>query len=86
LVINIELCSSFKSAKLGDRAEDLVKNDLLGKSDPYAVMTFGKQTGKSKTIANSQVGNYSQKSIFPITTDPEVNLAFKKTRNKLSFF
>jgi hypothetical protein len=38
------------------RAEDLVKSDLVGKSDPYVVLTFGKQSGKSKTVANSQVG------------------------------
>jgi hypothetical protein len=42
-------------------------------------MTFGKQTGKSKTIANSQVGIYCQIPIFPFTTDPEVNLALKKS-------
>ena len=44
------------------RAEELVKSDLLGKSDPYAVLTFGKQAGKSKTLTNTQVGVYGYES------------------------
>jgi hypothetical protein len=82
---NIGQCTPFKSAKLGDRAEELVKNDLLGKSDPYAVMTFGKQTGKSKTIANSQVGNYCQIFTNPLTIDLGVNLALRTPEINLVF-
>ena len=36
-------------------ARQLIKADLIGKSDPYAVLKLGSQIGKTKTINNSLV-------------------------------
>merc|ERR1712155_408791 len=36
------------------KAADLMKADLIGKSDPYAVLTHGNQKDKTKTVKNSQ--------------------------------
>merc|ERR1719474_264338 len=35
-------------------AKDLVKSDLIGKSDPYATITYGGDKKKSKTVKNSK--------------------------------
>ena len=37
------------------KAAKLVKSDLIGKSDPYAVLKFGQQAAKTKIVNNSQV-------------------------------
>jgi hypothetical protein len=37
------------------KATKLIKSDLIGKSDPYAVLKFGQQIVKTQTINNSQV-------------------------------
>jgi Ca2+-dependent lipid-binding protein len=37
------------------KASKLAKSDLIGKSDPYAVIKFGQQTAKTKVVNNSQV-------------------------------
>jgi hypothetical protein len=37
------------------KATKLIKRDLIGKSDPYAVLKFGQQIVKTQTINNSQV-------------------------------
>ena len=37
------------------KANKLVKSDLIGKSDPYAVLKYGQQTAKTHTINKSQV-------------------------------
>ncbi len=36
-------------------ARSVIKADMFGKSDPYAVLRLGNQTAKTKTINNSQV-------------------------------
>merc|ERR1711915_879464 len=36
------------------RAKDLIKTDLVGKSDPYAVVKYGKQKHKTPAVKNSQ--------------------------------
>ena len=36
------------------KAADLIKADIIGKSDPYAVLTHGGQKDKTKTVKNSQ--------------------------------
>jgi hypothetical protein len=37
------------------RGKSLIKSDLIGKSDPYALIELGKQTGKTHVINNTQV-------------------------------
>jgi hypothetical protein len=37
------------------KAAKLVKSDLIGKSDPYAVLKYGTQMVKTQTINNTQV-------------------------------
>jgi len=37
------------------KATKLVKSDLMGKSDPYAVLKYGQQMVKTSTINNTQV-------------------------------
>ncbi len=37
------------------KAENLMKRDLLGKSDPYAVLKYGHQVVKTNTVKNTQV-------------------------------
>ena len=39
------------------KAKELVKADIIGKSDPYAVLKYGNQTFRTKTVNNSLVGN-----------------------------
>ena len=35
------------------KARNLIKTDIMGKSDPYAVLKFGKQKEKTNTIKNT---------------------------------
>ena len=53
-----------KSGNLGDndglilhvdliKGKDLIKSDLIGKSDPYAVLKYGDQQDKTKVVKNS---------------------------------
>jgi hypothetical protein len=37
------------------KAENLMKRDMLGKSDPYAVLKYGQQVVKTNTVKNTQV-------------------------------
>ena len=39
------------------KAKELIKADIIGKSDPYAVMKYGNQTFRTKTVNNSQARN-----------------------------
>jgi hypothetical protein len=43
---------------------NLIKADLIGKSDPYAVLKLGNQTGKTKTINNSLVSSEDKQLPF----------------------
>ena len=36
------------------KAKDLIKTDMVGKSDPYAVIKYGKQKFKTPTVKNTQ--------------------------------
>ena len=37
------------------KAKELVKSDMIGKSDPYAVLKYGQQVVKTSTVNNTQV-------------------------------
>jgi hypothetical protein len=46
------------------KAENLMKRDLLGKSDPYAVLKYGHQVVKTNTVKNTQVIHCHVASFF----------------------
>ena len=53
------------------KAKDLIKTDLIGKSDPYAVIKCGSQQDKTPVAKNTQnpVWNHSSELIIPVTGD-----------------
>ena len=64
-----------KSGNLGDadgpvlhvdliKAKDLIKTDMIGKSDPYAVINYGNQKDKTKVAKNTQNPIWDHKSDF----------------------
>ena len=64
-----------KSGKLGDKdgpvlhvdlikAKDLIKADMIGKSDPYAVLKYGNQKDKTKVVKNTQNPQWNHSSDF----------------------
>ena len=48
------------------KAKDLVKSDLMGKSDPYAVLKFGGQTEKTPTEKNTQNPQWDYDATFEV--------------------
>jgi len=48
------------------RAKDLIKTDLVGKSDPYAVMKYGRQQNKTPVVKNSQNPEWNHEVDFEI--------------------
>merc|ERR1719394_2293503 len=48
------------------KAKDLVKSDLIGKSDPYAVVKFGRQEDKTKTVKNTQEPQWNHEAEFDV--------------------
>ena len=71
------LAGSKKSGILGDydgpilhvdliRAKDLVKGDLIGKSDPYATLKYADQQDKTPVIKNTQNPKWDHSSDFEL--------------------
>merc|ERR1711892_409196 len=48
------------------QAKDLIKADLIGKSDPYAVVTYGDDKIKTKTIKNNLNPQWNFEADIPI--------------------
>merc|ERR1719431_1683424 len=48
------------------QAKDLVKSDMIGKSDPYAVVSYGNDKVKSKPVKNSQNPEWNFKAQLPV--------------------
>ena len=48
------------------KAADLIKADLIGKSDPYAVLSHGNQKDKTKTVKNTQEPIWNHVSEFKV--------------------
>merc|ERR1719397_2492880 len=48
---------------------DLVKSDLIGKSDPYAVISFDDEALKTKTVKNNQNPEWNFDADIPIGVD-----------------
>ena len=79
------LAGSKKSEILGDydgpilhvdliRAKDLVKGDLIGKSDPYAVLRHDGQQDKTPVMKNTQNPKWDHSSDFPTNPKADVPL------------
>jgi hypothetical protein len=69
------LAGGKKSGQLGDqdgslvhvdliKARDLMKTDLIGKSDPYAVLTYDNQQDKTPTAKNTQNPQWDHSTDF----------------------
>ena len=56
------------------KAKDLIKADMIGKSDPYAVLKCGKQTDKTKVVNNSQNPQWDHSSDFDVNLADKANL------------
>merc|ERR1719385_275221 len=56
------------------QGKDLVKSDIMGKSDPYAVVTYGDDKIKTKTIKNSQNPEWNFQADIPIDPNGPSNL------------
>merc|ERR1712173_227319 len=56
---------------MGIKARELVKSDVLGKSDPYAVLSYGKQKDKTKVIKNSQEPQWNHEAVFEVPDGDE---------------
>ena len=56
------------------RAKDLVKSDVFGKSDPYAVLKFGSQKDKTPVVKNSQNPEWNHDSAFQVPDGPDQTL------------
>ena len=70
------LAGGKKSGILGDydgpvlhvdliRAKDLIKGDLIGKSDPYAVLKYSDHEDKTPVVKNTQNPKWDHSSDFP---------------------
>ena len=46
------------------KAKNLIKSDLIGKSDPYAILKFGNQQDKTKVVNNTQNPQWDHGSDF----------------------
>ena len=51
------------------KAKNLIKSDMIGKSDPYAVLKYDQQQDKTKVINNTQNPEWDHSSDFAM--DPE---------------
>merc|ERR1719278_1057618 len=48
------------------KAKDLMKSDIIGKSDPYAVVKYGRQQDKTKVIKNTQEPQWNHETEFDV--------------------
>merc|ERR1712013_592310 len=46
------------------KAKELIKADMIGKSDPYAVLSYGNQTEKTKVVKNTQEPQWDHNAEF----------------------
>ena len=53
------------------KARDLIKTDMIGKSDPYAVLKYADQKDKTPVVKNTQNPKWDHSSDF--TMDPDDN-------------
>merc|ERR1711915_576077 len=48
------------------KAKELIKSDMVGKSDPYAILSYGKQKDKTKVIKNTQEPQWNHRTKFNV--------------------
>ena len=46
------------------KAKNLIKTDIMGKSDPYAVLKYGNQKDKTPVVKNTQNPEWNHSSDF----------------------
>ena len=56
------------------KAQNLIKADIIGKSDPYAVLKYGDQKDKTKIAKNTQNPNWNHRSEFDLDVGDNENL------------
>ena len=60
-----------------EKAKNLMKADLIGKSDPYALVACGDDKSKSKTIKNNQNPEWNHEAIFAVDDNSPANINIK---------
>ena len=76
-----------KSGNLGDqdaygpvlhvdlvKAKNLIKTDMIGKSDPYATLKYGNQKDKTQTVRNTQNPEWKHASDFNMNAGANATL------------
>ena len=56
------------------RAKDLIKTDMIGKSDPYAVLSYADQKDKTPVVKNTQNPKWGHSSDFGLDPHNSENL------------
>jgi hypothetical protein len=56
------------------KAKDLIKADMIGKSDPYAILKYGKQTYKTDVVKNDLNPEWNYSAEFTIPEGNEKNI------------
>ena len=51
------------------QGKDLIKGDIIGKSDPYAVVTYGNDKIKTNAVKNTQNPNWNFETDIPLLQD-----------------
>lgn len=56
------------------KAQNLIKTDMIGKSDPYAVLKYGDQKDKTNVVKNTQNPQWDHSSDFTMDPLDDTNL------------
>merc|ERR1712089_53281 len=48
------------------KAKELIKSDMIGKSDPYVVLRYGRQQDKTKVVKNTQEPKWDHQTEFVV--------------------
>ena len=56
------------------KAKNLIKSDMIGKSDPYAVLKYAEQMDKTDVVKNSQNPQWDHSSDFAMDLRDPANL------------
>ena len=57
-----------------NKAKDLIKADMIGKSDPYAVISYGDDSVRTKTVKNDLSPNFDFVHDFPVNPNGPSNI------------